>query len=93
MSGSGKDVSGGVGISWDEVRAGTFPDTCLVQHWMVLLKVSQLSVCILLVGLVVGGMWSATWKLDHRDDWEMVHLHLHSSLILHFCTLPMDNDL
>ena len=26
MSGSGKDVSGMVGISRDEVRAGTFPD-------------------------------------------------------------------
>ena len=26
MSGSGKDVSGMVGISWDEVGAGTFPD-------------------------------------------------------------------
>ena len=27
MSGSGKDVSGVVRISWDEVGAGTFPDT------------------------------------------------------------------
>ena len=27
MSGSGKDVSGVVGISWDGVGAGTFPDT------------------------------------------------------------------
>ena len=27
MSGSGKDVSGVVGISQDEVGAGTFPDT------------------------------------------------------------------
>ena len=26
MSGSGKDVLGVVGIIWDEVRAGTFPD-------------------------------------------------------------------
>ena len=29
MSGSGKDVSGVVGISWDEVGAGTFPDIML----------------------------------------------------------------
>ena len=26
MSGSGKDVLGMVGLSWNEVRAGTFPD-------------------------------------------------------------------
>ena len=31
MSGSGKDVSGMVGISWDEVGAGTFPDTIPVE--------------------------------------------------------------
>ena len=29
MLGSGKDVLGVVGISWDEVGAGTFPDTDL----------------------------------------------------------------
>ena len=32
MSGSGKDVSGMVGISQDEVGAGTFPDSCLTSH-------------------------------------------------------------
>ena len=32
MSGSGKDVLGVVGISRDEVGAGTFPDKGLVVH-------------------------------------------------------------
>ena len=35
MSGSGKDVSGVVGISRDEVRAGTFPDnSTLAIAWL-----------------------------------------------------------
>ena len=40
MLGLGKDVSGMVGISWDEVGAGTFPDSSVggnsvyrLHHW------------------------------------------------------------
>ena len=41
MSGSGKDVSGVVGISWDEVGAGTFPDIPLVTATGVVLVTSR----------------------------------------------------
>ena len=41
MSGSGKDVLGMVGISWDGVRAGTFPDNKVHTIFM-------LSMCLLL---------------------------------------------
>ena len=32
MSGSGKDMLGVVGSSWDRVRAGMFPDTLVVAE-------------------------------------------------------------
>ena len=35
MSGSGKGVSGMVGISWNGSRAGTFPDTISQNHTFV----------------------------------------------------------
>ena len=52
MSGLGKDVSGVVRISWDEVRAGTFPD--IVLHMYVpILKVALSPVVEVLVSLLL----------------------------------------